>query len=129
MADPVCIHRRVGRKCEDQDVQPDRRWLVNGDEANTVKGCVDIDLSFTPATNLLPIRRLNLEVGEEALVRAAWVHFPSFRTEVLTQLYRCVAADTYEYESGDGVFRSELRVSRFGFPLDYPGLWSVEASA
>jgi hypothetical protein len=41
------------------------------------KDCVDVDLSFTPATNTLPIRRLGLEVGEEAEIAVAWLPGPS----------------------------------------------------
>lgn len=33
----------------------DKRWLLNGIEETQVHGCVDVDLAFTPATNLLPI--------------------------------------------------------------------------
>ena len=64
-----------------------------------VAGCVDLDLNFSPSTNLLPIRRLNLSVGQEAAVRAAWLRFPSFILEPLEQLYRRVDATTYRYES------------------------------
>jgi hypothetical protein len=36
-----------------------------------VRGCDDIDLAVTPATNTLPIRRLNLQVGGSESVIAA----------------------------------------------------------
>jgi hypothetical protein len=111
------------------EVGPKQRWVVNGNEAFDAAGCIDIDLNFSPSTNLLPIRRLNLGIGEQATVRAAWVRFPSFRVEALAQSYRRIAAGTYEYESGGGQFQSQLRVDTFGLPLDYAGLWTVEASA
>lgn len=47
------------------------QWLLNARECDQVAGCTDIDLNFSPSTNLLPIRRLNLQVGEAAQVRAA----------------------------------------------------------
>lgn len=50
---------------------PSRRWHINGQECPAVSGCIDLDLAFSPSTNLLPIRRLGLEVGKEAKVRAA----------------------------------------------------------
>src|SRR5262245_13826640 len=46
------------------------RWRLNGSECPAVAGCVDLDLNFSPSTNLLPIRRLELAVGAEAPVRA-----------------------------------------------------------
>jgi hypothetical protein len=58
-------------------------WTVNGVEAPGLQECTDIDLGFTPATNLLPIRRLQLEVGQRAVVRAGWIRFPEFTAEVL----------------------------------------------
>jgi len=52
-------------------VDAERTWRLNGSECPAVKGCVDIDLGFSPSTNLLPIRRIELAVGEKAEVRAA----------------------------------------------------------
>ena len=41
-----------------------RRWQLNGSECGAVAGCVDIDLAFSPSTNLLPIRRLDLRLAK-----------------------------------------------------------------
>lgn len=101
-------------------------WTVGGAPATNLNGCDDIDLGFTPATNLLPIRKLGLAVGATAAVRAAWVRFPELTTEVLDQVYTRIAPDQYLYESAGGSFHRELRVHDTGFVLDYPGLWRVE---
>jgi hypothetical protein len=102
------------------------RWLLDGSEAPAVAGCVDLDLQFSPSTNLLPIRRLDLAVGASAPVRAAWLRFPSFALEPLDQLYRRTGPTSYRYESADGTFVRDLRVNDTGFVVDYPGLWEVE---
>jgi hypothetical protein len=73
----------------------ERKWHLNGVECGAVQGCIDIDLGFSPSTNLLPIRRLALDVGEEAAVKAAWLPFPSLRFELLPQLYRRDGDRTY----------------------------------
>jgi hypothetical protein len=39
--------------------------------------------AFSPSTNLLPIRRLNLGVGQAAKVQAAWLRFLGFTLESL----------------------------------------------
>ena len=104
-------------------------WTVNGVDAPGLQECTDIDLGFTPATNLLPIRRLKLEVGHRAIVRAAWIRFPEFTAEGLDQVYTRQAGDRYLYESDKGAFRRELRVDSFGCVVEYPGLWRAEASA
>jgi hypothetical protein len=102
-------------------------WTLGGAPARSLDGCDDIDLGFSPATNLLPIRRLGLNVGASAVVRAAWVRFPELATEVLEQVYTRLSRDHYLYESAGGAFRRELTVDEAGFVLDYPDLWRAEA--
>lgn len=62
-------------------VDTHRRWWLNEREYPAVAGSIDVDLNFSPSTNLLPIRRLRLDVGGSAKVRAAWLRFPSFALE------------------------------------------------
>jgi hypothetical protein len=102
------------------------RWQLNHREAPEVEGCSDIDLNFSPSTNLLPIRRLRLNVNEEAKVRAAWLRFPSFKLELLEQVYRRTGASTYRYESAGGKFVVDLQVDEFGWVTRYPGFWQAE---
>jgi hypothetical protein len=101
------------------------RWRLNGRECPQVEGCVDVDLNFSPSTNLLPIRRLGLEVGQEAEVRAAWLRFPSFTLEPLEQRYRRTGEAAYRYESAGGAFVRDLAVNGDGFVIRYPGLWEA----
>ncbi len=103
-------------------------WRLNGAECPEVAGCTDLDLNFSPSTNLLPIRRLGLAIGQEAKVQAAWLRFPSFTLEPLEQLYRRTDVATYRYESAGGRFVTELQVSPAGFVTDYPNFWALEAS-
>ncbi|HEX5725248.1 MAG TPA: putative glycolipid-binding domain-containing protein [Longimicrobiaceae bacterium] len=102
-------------------------WRLNGAECPAVEGCTDVDLAFTPATNLLPIRRLALAVGGEAPVRAAWLRFPELTLEPLEQVYRRTGERVYRYESGGGTFTADLQVNEAGFVTLYPGLWRAEA--
>ena len=74
-------------------------WHLNGVECPAVAGCPDLDLEFSPSTNLLPIRRLGLAVGGEAPVRSAWLRFPSFTLEPLDQVYRRTGEATYRHET------------------------------
>jgi hypothetical protein len=104
-----------------------RRWRLNGTECPAVGGYVDLDLGFSPSTNLLPIRRLDLPVGQEAVVRAAWLGFPSLALEPLEQVYRRIDATTYRYESAGGRFATELQVNASGLVTRYPSFWEVEA--
>ena len=118
----------VGEKRIDIEIKadPDRNWFCNGSEQPALKGCTDVDLNFSPSTNLLPIRRLNLEVGHEAPVSAAWLRFPSFNLERLDQVYRRLDQSTYRYQSNNGQFVAELKVNAFGLVTAYPELWEQE---
>lgn len=118
----------VGNKPVEIDISVDakKRWRLNGEECLAVAGCIDLDLNFSPSTNLLPIRRLNLAIGEEAEVQAAWLGFPSFTLERLDQVYRRIDAETYRYESADGAFVKEIRVNPAGVVTSYPDFWEAE---
>lgn len=107
-------------------VSPDQRWQLNEKYYPDVAGCIDLDLNFSPSTNLLPIRRLELAVGQEAEVRAAWLRFPSFRLEPLEQVYRRRDETSYRYESAGGRFVTDLSVNEEGFVTRYPNIWETE---
>lgn len=102
-----------------------RRWRLNGIECPDVAGSTDLDLNFSPSTNLLPIRRLDLGVGEHADVQAAWLRFPSFGLERLDQVYRRIGDKTYRYESAGGAFVTEIEVNDAGFVTRYPNFWEA----
>jgi hypothetical protein len=105
------------------DIDAERRWRLNGEEFPAVRGCRDLDLSFSPSTKLLPLRRLVLATGEVADVRAAWLRFPALVLEPLEQRYQRLDATQYHYESNRGRFVAEFSVRDDSFVTDYPGLW------
>jgi hypothetical protein len=102
---------------------PQLGWVMNGGLCAGLEGCIDIDLSFTPSTNTLPIRRLNLDVGASADVSAAWLRFPQMALERLDQRYTRTGESTYRYESAGGAFIRDLHVNGSHLVLEYPGLW------
>lgn len=106
---------------------PGARWEVNGVECAAVADCTDLDLGFTPATNLIALRRLNLWVGEEAEAPAAWIDFPTLEWKRLAQWYRRLSDEEYAYRSPDAGYAATLLVTPAGFVARYPGLWEREA--
>jgi hypothetical protein len=118
----------VGGRCVRIDLIADssRRWRLNGAECGDVQGCIDLDLAFSPSTNMLPIRRLGLPVGGRAEVTAAWLRFPDLILQPLAQTYRRTSDRHYRYESGGGVFTADLEVNAAGVVLRYPALWEAE---
>jgi hypothetical protein len=56
---------------------------------------VVIQLRIHLTLSAQPMRRLNLPVGREAMVSAAWLRFPDFELELLEQIYSRVDERTY----------------------------------
>lgn len=100
------------------------RWYENGIENQTVAGAIDIDLGWSPSTNTLPIRRLNLDVGQTSgEFIAAWVRFPELTLQPLPQQYLRLGDRKYRYSSRGGAFVAELLVDDYDLVLDYEGFW------
>ena len=91
----------------------DGRWQLNGHVCEDVTGCVDVDLNFSPSTNLLPIRRLSPAVA-------------SFALEPLEQTYTRLGDGRYRYETF-GDFVAEVTVDEMGLAIRYGKLWAREA--
>jgi hypothetical protein len=101
-------------------------WRLNGSECPEVAGCTDVDLNFSPSTNSLPIRRLDLKIGQTVSVRAAWLRFPSFALEPLEQSYERLDARTYRYTSAGGRFTARVGVDELGLVTEYGEIWARE---
>lgn len=91
-------------------------------------GIYDIDLGFTPSTNTLPIRRLELRVGEVAAVKTAWLRYPELHLERLEQTYLREGRNLYLFRAiVDGEpFSARLRTDDLGRVVLYEGLWESE---
>jgi hypothetical protein len=92
---------------------------VRGD----LSDAIDLDLAITPFTNTLPIRRLDLAVGDEGDVTAAYVSFPDLEVNIDEQRYTRLDEDVYLYESLDSDFSREITVDLDGIVVEYPGLF------
>jgi uncharacterized protein len=106
-------------------------WATRGGEAlSSLTGCLDVDISVTPFTNTLPIRRLSLQSGESAILSIAYISAPNLQLEVAEQRYTCLettpSGGRYRFESleqGEVVFTAELPVDQDGLVMDYPELF------
>src|SRR5215218_1916032 len=47
-----------------------------GDPVPELDGCIDVDISATPFTNILPIRRLGLKPGESEELTVTYIRVP-----------------------------------------------------
>jgi hypothetical protein len=92
-------------------------WAVDGIADRTLRGCADVDLGCSPATNTLPIRRLRLKVGASRTIQAAWVRFPDLTVQKAAQTYSRLDESTYHYSSG--TFEADLMVDDEGLVMEY----------
>jgi uncharacterized protein len=100
-------------------------WIdANGTQLHALDGCIDVDLTATPYTNTLPIRRLRLEEGERHVIRVVYVKAPTLEVSVAEQAYTCLEPNRrYRYEGLDTGFSAELTVDDNCIVQDYPGLF------
>jgi hypothetical protein len=105
---------------------PDGRGLAH------LEGCGYVDVSETPFTNTLPIRRLGLSPGESAEITVAYLHGTELQPWPEPQSYACLekseGGGLYRFLSLDGGFTADLQVDADGLVLDYPGLFKRIAS-
>ncbi len=101
-------------------------WSINSIELQTAAGCIDLDLGFTPATNLIAIRRFALAVGARSQASAAWLDFPDFTLKLLEQHYHRISHDRYEYSAPSLGYADVLEVDDYGAIVRYPHLWEQE---
>jgi hypothetical protein len=106
-------------------------WTTEAGEAlPMLQGCLDVDISITPFTNTLPIRRLALQPGATATLPMAYIEAPQMSLQVTQQRYTCLdaapSAGRYRFESlrnGVSSFTADLPIDGDGLVLDYPGFF------
>jgi hypothetical protein len=103
-------------------------WKRGGGEpVPELDGCIDVDISATPLTNTLPIRRLGLGQGESEELMVTYVRVPELLVGPERQRYGCLEAQAdgglYRFEALPSGFTASLPVDGDGLVIDYPGLF------
>lgn len=99
-------------------------WTLDGVAQPGLGHLLDLDLGFTPATNLQQLRRVPLEIGEEAGIRVAWFDIGAERLVELPQHYRRLDATRYAYRGFS--YQATLELAPSGFVRLYPHLWEMD---
>jgi uncharacterized protein len=100
-----------------------RAGLPGTEDADLLYGAFDVDLTGSPLTNTLPIRRLDLlkaQTGVAHRISVAWVILPSLEVVQADQIYTPLREGVVRYASE--TFSADLIVDDDGFVADYPGL-------
>jgi hypothetical protein len=93
------------------------------EEPGKLANAFDVDLAFSPLTNTLPIRRLNLlagSVGTRRTVEVAWIVVPSLEVVDSIQQYEIVGDHRLKFTSG--TFTTQIDVDEQGYVVHYPNL-------
>jgi hypothetical protein len=104
----------------------DGAWVCNGARLAQLAECIDLDLGFTPSTNLFQLRRIALSIGDALDVPVAWFDAPDGTLELMKQRYERRSEDTYWYESPQYDYYELLDVNGAGFVTRYPRLWEQQ---
>jgi hypothetical protein len=97
--------------------------LPGTEDPDLLFGAFDVDLTGSPLTNTLPIRRLGLlkaEPGVAHRLSVAWVLVPSLEVVQADQIYTVLGDGKLRFASE--TFSADLEVDDDGFVIHYPGL-------
>lgn len=100
-----------------------RAGLPGTEDPDLLVGAYDVDLTGSPLTNTLPIRRLGLDKAEPGVahrVSVAWVLLPSLEVIQADQIYTAVGDGRVRF--ANETFSADLTVDDDGFVVEYPGL-------
>jgi hypothetical protein len=97
------------------------RWgEMNGAHRPDLNGCTDIDLACTPFTRTLPIRRLQLDVGDAAEVRSAAIDVETLGVVPVHQRFRRLQPRRFELTGSAGGTPTVFDIDEYGLVHDDP---------
>jgi hypothetical protein len=100
------------------------RWTdPSGTARPDLAGAIDVDITATPFTNTLPIRRLRLRSGQAETILVAWVEVPALTVVAKPQRYTCLEPGRYRFEALDSGFTRDIEVDEDGLVRTYPDLF------
>ncbi|MBV8441414.1 MAG: putative glycolipid-binding domain-containing protein, partial [Hyphomicrobiales bacterium] len=99
-------------------------WSLNGAAAG-LEHLADLDYGFTPATNILQLRRAAPGLGQTVSVPVAWFDVGAASLIELPQRYERRGEATYWYVAPTVPYEALLEIASNGFVQFYPGLWRL----
>jgi uncharacterized protein len=100
-------------------------WTLDGRDFG-MADVVDLDLGFTPATNMVQLKRVGLSRGDATDFDVAWLDAGDDKLQRLPQHYHRMAEFDYDYNSPTADYRATIVLAASGFAKVYPGLWELE---
>ena len=98
-------------------------WISDGKTVSQFSGCIDVDISLTPFTNTLPIRRLNLSQNQAREIKVIYCDILKRQLKPVRQKYTRISNSNYHFENVPNDFESTIEIDEEGFVVDYPSLF------
>ena len=100
-------------------IDAQHRWgEINGSYRAELDGCADVELACTPFTATIPIRRLQLAVGEEATIDVIDIDVETLATSRQPVRYHRLAERTYRRTAIPTGAVRQFDVDEFGLVVD-----------
>ncbi len=100
------------------------RWMGENGHLGELDGAIDVDISATPFTNTLPIRRLELHTGESVEIAVVYISLGELAVSLDPQRYTCLEPlRRYRFDSLDSDFTRVLTTDGAGLVIFYTGLY------
>ena len=115
----LLVRRAEGWQCMAREEGDKLPFDWAGGEVDGLETAVDVDLAFSPLTNLMPVRRLDGAPQDHVM---AWVALPDLVLHVSRQRYEPVRPGVVRYIGLDDGFTADLALDPDGLVVTYPGL-------
>lgn len=113
--------------------EQDETWRTGekDNELGALRGCADVDLSLTPLTNSLILRRLDLAINASADVCVVRIVAPELQVQRREQRYTRTGERSYRLEEAQGEteFVVDQEVVVLDWPAHYRRVWSLDKDA
>jgi hypothetical protein len=121
------IHGFVGERAVEAVIaRRGSAWALNGALVPGLDHLLDLDLSFTPATNLLQLRRVSIAPQESIPLAVAWFDADAETLTELPQIYERRGSNAFWYRAPSVDYEGLLELAPNGFIRNYPKLWVAE---
>lgn len=114
------------REIEYSFLRKNRAWKQNGSICPALGHLVDLDLSFTPATNLQQMRRVPIPQRGSLALPVAWFDLDAGTLAELPQFYESRGENELWYRAPSVDYEGLLEIAPNGFIRHYPRYWEAE---